>query len=198
MSTQIEVSHFAGGFTAPAVQSAHAFRAAMTAMARPGEINEITGATPPNGLSVAAGSLLLTLCDPDTRLFLAADVDRPAVREWITFHTGAPFVAAGQADFALGGWAALGPHDAYRIGTAEYPDRSATLIVEMGEFSNPNTELRGPGIKDSSQIYLPEHAGFEANSDVFPLGFDTYFTAGNQLCALPRSSRIIPMATEEV
>ncbi|MFV1592552.1 phosphonate C-P lyase system protein PhnH [Phaeobacter sp. JH20_36] len=197
MSTQAQASHFSGGFASPAVQSAHAFRAAMTAMARPGQIMDITGAAPPDDLSVAVGSLLLTLCDPDTGLYLAPDVDTLAVREWVTFHTGAPLVAADVADFALGGWAALAPVDAYRIGTAEYPDRSATLIVEMDELARPNAELSGPGIKDTGQIRLPDLGAFQDNSALFPLGFDTYFTVGSQLCALPRSSRIAPLSKKE-
>ncbi|ATF19545.1 phosphonate C-P lyase system protein PhnH [Phaeobacter gallaeciensis] len=197
MSSQTQASHFSGGFTAPPIQSAKAFRAAMTAMARPGEIKDITGTTPPEGLSVAAGCLLLTLCDPDTSLYLASDVDRPAVRDWITFHTGAPFVRPEQADFAIGGWSALTPLDRYRIGTSEYPDRSATLIVELPSFNTPNAELRGPGIKASTEIWLPDIGPFQANSMLFPLGFDTYFTAGSRICALPRSSQITPLAKEE-
>ncbi|ATG38474.1 phosphonate C-P lyase system protein PhnH [Phaeobacter piscinae] len=196
MPSQTQASHFSGGFTAPPIQSAKAFRAAMTAMARPGEIKAITGATPPEGLSVAAGCLLLTLCDPDTGLYLASDVDRPAVRDWITFHTGALFVRPEQADFAIGGWSALAPLDCYRIGTSEYPDRSATLIVELPCFDTPNAELRGPGIKASTEVWLPDAGPFQANSMLFPLGFDTYFTAGSQISALPRSSRITRLSNK--
>ena len=36
-----------GGFSDPAVQSAHAFRAVMEAMARPGTVQDIAGAEPP-------------------------------------------------------------------------------------------------------------------------------------------------------
>ncbi|APG48306.1 phosphonate C-P lyase system protein PhnH [Phaeobacter porticola] len=197
MSAQLQSSHFAGGFVTPAIQSAHAFRAAMTAMARPGTLCDISGGTPPEGVSEAAGSLLLTLCDPETGLYLAADVDRPALRDWITFHTGAPIVTAAEADFALGGWAALAPYDAYRIGTAEYPDRSATLIVEVVGFDQANALMRGPGIKETAKAALPDIAPFQANASLFPLGFDTYFTAGTQIAALPRSSQITCLSSEE-
>jgi alpha-D-ribose 1-methylphosphonate 5-triphosphate synthase subunit PhnH len=111
--------------------AAHAFRAAMNVMARPGRIERLAGARPPAPLSVAAGVLLLTLCDPETPLHLAGAHDTPEVRGWIAFHTGAPVVGRAQAAFAVGTWEALGPLEGYRIGEAEYPDRSATLIVEM-------------------------------------------------------------------
>ncbi len=183
-------NHFAGGFSAPATDAAHAFRAAMNAMARPGQSFDITGATPPEGISTAAGTLLLTLCDPETKLFLADDVDSEALRAWITFHTGAPIVAAGEADFALGGWDALMPLDQYRIGTSEYPDRSTTLIIEQPAFGAPNAVLSGPGIKDQIKMDLPDVAQLQRNTVMFPLGLDFFFTAGTQVMALPRSSQI--------
>ena len=179
-----------GGFTNAAHQSAHAFRTVMQAMARPGQIHQITGAAPPAPLSIAAGTLILTLCDPGTPVFLAGDHDCAAIRDWVTFHTGAPFSGPKDCSFAIGSWDALLPVSAYPIGTADYPDRSATLIVELPELSASGPTLRGPGIKDSAALSLPESAAFQANARAFPLGLDFYFTAGARLAALPRSTRV--------
>ena len=190
MSLDIETSSYGGGFATPAVDAANAFRAAMNAMARPGRLQEISGAQPPAGISPAAGCLLLTLCDPETGIFLAPDVDSPALRSWLAFHTGAPFMAADRADFALGSWEALMPLSTYRIGTTEYPDRSTTLIVELPEFAAPNASLTGPGIKDSMSFALPDVAACQGNAAQFPLGVDFFFTSGAQLAALPRSTSI--------
>ncbi len=190
MNRMTNTAVYAGGFSDPPVASAHAFRAAMNAMARPGTVQQITGATPPAGISPAAGSVLLTLCDPETGVFLAPDVDSAELRGWLTFHTGAPIVAAEQADFALGGWAALMPLDRFRIGTAEYPDRSATLIVEVAGFEPPNATLSGPGIKDSVRMRLPEPAACAGNAMLYPLGVDLFFTSGDLVAALPRSTQI--------
>ena len=187
---QAEVSQFSGGFVTPAIDAAHAFRAAMNAMARPGQMFDIQGATPPADISPAAGTLTLTLCDPETKVFLASDVDTPGLRAWITFHTGAPIVSPDEADFALGGWQALLPLEQYRIGTPEYPDRSATLIVDQPEFDTPNASLSGPGIKDHIAMGLPDVALLQRNTVLFPLGLDLFFTAGSQIKALPRSSHI--------
>ena len=147
-----------GGFTAAAHQSAHAFRAAMQAMARPGLIVDIGGAVPPAPLSIAAGTLILTLCDPGTPLFLAGDHDCIGVRDWVTFHTGAPLTGAATCSFAVGTWQALLPLSAYPSGTPEYPDRSATLIIEMPLLSATGPILRGPGIKDSAALSVPDVA----------------------------------------
>ena len=141
-----------GGFDDAAVQSSRAFRAALGAMARPGRIHDIIGAAPPAPLSIAAGTLILTLCDPGTPLYLAGAHDCAEVREWVTFHTGAPFSDRATCAFAVGTWEALLPLDGFPIGTPEYPDRSATLIVEMAALSATGVNLRGPGIKDSSSL----------------------------------------------
>lgn len=183
-------SAFEGGFANPPHESAQAFRAAMRAMARPGTIEPIGGGSAPQPLSPAAASLLLTLCDPDTGVHLAGDYDVEDVREWITFHTGAPLAGAADADFALGTWAALQPVSRFKIGTSEYPDRAATLIVEMPVLEQDGARLSGPGIKESASLNLPELAIFQANRKLFPLGIDCFFTAGGTIAALPRSTKV--------
>jgi alpha-D-ribose 1-methylphosphonate 5-triphosphate synthase subunit PhnH len=178
-----------GGFLEAPAQSAVAFRAIMTALARPGDIHTVTGALPPAPLSVAAGVSLLTLCDPETPVFLAPSHDTSDLRNWITFHTGAPLVDAGQALFAVGPWQAL-PLADFAIGTSEYPDRSATLIVELPALSAAGAVLSGPGIKDQAVLSLPETAAFQRNRALFPLGLDFYFTHGDRLAGLPRSTQV--------
>ncbi|ETD89296.1 phosphonate C-P lyase system protein PhnH [Rhodobacter capsulatus] len=178
-----------GGFADPARDAAHAFRACLQAMARPGRVQRITGALPPAPLSPAAGALLLTLVDDTTPLFLAPGLDTQALRGWIAFHCAAPISAPEEAVFALGVWADL-PLDRFRPGTPDYPDRSVTLIVEMAALTPPNARLRGPGIATHQDAALPAIAPFIANRTRYPLGFDCYFCAGADLSALPRSTRV--------
>ena len=79
---------------------------------------------------------------------------------------------AGFADFAQG--------------TAEYPDRSATLILQVESFDGgPELVLKGPGIKDSAKISphpLPADfvARMRANRALFPRGVDLFLVAGDQ------------------
>lgn len=177
-----------GGLADPATDAARAFRACLTALSRPGTIVPLTGAQPPAPLSVAAGTLLLTLLDRTTSVFLAPSHDTPTLRDWITFHCGAPFAAAEEATFALGTWAALDPVTRFAIGQPDYPDRACTLIVECDALSHDGPRLSGPGIKGSARLSLPETAAFRANRALFPLGFDTFLTAGDQIAGLPRST----------
>lgn len=179
-----------GGFTDPARDAARSFRSVMDAIAHPGTIYDITGATPPAPLSIAAGSVLLTLCDTDTPVYLVGDADCDAVRSWIAFHTGAPIADAANCHFAIGTWEALMPLSQYSIGTSEYPDRSATLIVETAGFAANGTTLSGPGIKDTAQLNLPDAEALATNAALYPLGLDVLFTCGSQIAGLPRSTTI--------
>jgi len=177
-----------GGFADAPVDAARAFRAALNAMARPGMIEAVTGAAAPAPVSPAASVLLLTLCDAETPIWLAPGHDTQDVRDWIAFHIGAPMAAPDEAMFALGGWQGLTPLSAFAIGTPEYPDRSATLIVEMDALENTGATLTGPGIKENASLNLPDIAPFQTNRALFPLGLDFYFTCGDQLAGLPRST----------
>ena len=179
-----------GGFANPAFESAHAFRNVMEAMARPGTVHTISGAEPPAPLSKAAGSVLLTLCDMDTPVYLAGGADTDAVREWLAFHTGAPLVGPARSMLAVGSWDALVPLSSYPIGTAQYPDRSATLIIECEALDASGATLKGPGIKDRAALSLPEVQAFQENHRLFPLGLDFILTCGDQLAALPRSTEV--------
>ena len=180
------------GFAEPAIDAAQAFRAIMRAMARPGTIETVAGVAPPPPLSVAAGAVLLTLCDAETPLHLAGEADCAAVRAWITFHTGAPLAAAEGCSFALGTWDALMPLERYPSGTADYPDRSATLIVERPELVPRGVTLRGPGIEAQAHLSLPETAAFRRNAARFPLGLDFLFTSGDRVAGLPRTTQVEP------
>lgn len=179
-----------GGFADAPIQSARAFREILEAMARPGTLHQVAGAHPPQPLSTAAGAVLLTLCDSTTPLFLAGDADCQKVRDWIAFHIGAPLVAAEAAAFALGTWDDLQPVSRFSIGLPDYPDRSVTLIVELDRLTNHGPALTGPGIETVTWLNLPETAAFRANRALFPLGFDTIFTSGERLAALPRTTRV--------
>jgi alpha-D-ribose 1-methylphosphonate 5-triphosphate synthase subunit PhnH len=179
-----------GGFADPPVDAAQAFRAALIALSRPGRIVTVTGAQPPAPLSVAAGVLLLSLTDGTTPVHLAGRLDCPALCDWITFHTGAPLVGASEAMFALGDWAALQPLGRFAIGTPEYPDRSATLIVEVPALAATGARLSGPGIQDAAHLSLPELAAFAENHARYPLGWDAFLTTGDRLAGLPRSTRV--------
>jgi alpha-D-ribose 1-methylphosphonate 5-triphosphate synthase subunit PhnH len=186
----MQAAALSGGFAKPPQDAARAFRAAMNVMARPGVIEQVEGAEPPSPMSVAAGVLALTLLDGETPVYLAGAMDCAEVRDWITFHTGAPLVGREFCAFAIGDWSDLVPLTGYRVGSAEYPDRSATLIVEMPTLVAKGAVLHGPGIKNAAQLGLPEDFAQHRHATQFPLGLDFFFTCKNMLAALPRSTKL--------
>lgn len=178
------------GFANPPVDAARAFRLVLDAMAHPARIIDLPAIDAPTPCSPAAAIALLTLVDATTPLHLAGAHDSEAIRDWVRFHLGAPLVDPQDAAFALGAWDALCPLGRFPQGSADYPDRSATLIVDGAELRNHGARLTGPGIKSETCLALPDTAALRANAGQFPRGLDFMFTSNVQLAALPRSTQI--------
>jgi len=189
------MNDLAPGLADPAHDSQRLFRAVLEGFSHPGRIVALPQAPAGVGpLSAAATAFILTFVDRDTPLWLAPAFDTDAVRDFVRFHTGAPIVT--RKDDAL--FAVPTPDrdsllDGFAIGTDPYPDRSATLIVELPSLSTgPERFLRGPGIQSRAAARLdglPDSfwAEWKANNALFPCGVDLVFTAGSELLALPRS-----------
>ncbi|MGL4404455.1 MAG: phosphonate C-P lyase system protein PhnH, partial [Notoacmeibacter sp.] len=181
------------GFSAPVFDSQSAFRAIMNAMARPGSVQTISLAlTPPTGLPLAAAASILALCDFETSIWVDPQIESAAeITDYCVFQTGCTRATSPQsAQFAivkLQG-AALNL-DQYHQGTAEYPDRSTTVIAIVTELSGgQNYSLSGPGINGTTPFNVQGlQADFATqwaqNRAVFPLGIDMVFCAGTSLLA---------------
>jgi alpha-D-ribose 1-methylphosphonate 5-triphosphate synthase subunit PhnH len=185
-------------FADPTFESQTAFRRVMRAMSAPGSILSC-GETlaPPAPLARAAAATLLTLADFETPLWIAPSFPQ-AVSDYLAFHTGAPRAAApDKAAFALVDLSADGLDLArFALGTAEYPDRSTTIVAQAAAFdAGPRLRLGGPGIKGEATLAVsplpPDFAAqWVANRARFPLGVDLVVVADARLAALPRSVTI--------
>ena len=185
-----------GGFAQPVYDSQAVFRLMMDGMARPGTVKTVTtdvGAPAPLGL--AAGAIALALCDHDTPVWLSAALQKSAVPGWVSFHSGAPITREkAEARFAfIEAGTALPSFGLFASGTQEYPDRSATLVIEVAAFDDGKAlTLSGPGIaatRDMRVKGLPD--GFTGqwtmNRALFPRGVDVVLTAGDRFLCLPRT-----------
>jgi alpha-D-ribose 1-methylphosphonate 5-triphosphate synthase subunit PhnH len=191
-----------GGFPDAVTHAQTVFRSVMDAMARPGSQGLIdVPVAPPAPLGVAAGALLLTLCDHDTPIWLTPVLAKSALPGWIGFHTGASLTSTkSDAKFAFVEAGAPVPSlTQFALGTQEYPDRSTTLVVEIASLEGGQPlQLSGPGIRDTTTIApkgLPETflRQWADNRALFPRGVDLVLTCGPRFIALPRTTKIREM-----
>ncbi|TWG91290.1 alpha-D-ribose 1-methylphosphonate 5-triphosphate synthase subunit PhnH [Mesorhizobium sp. J18] len=189
-----------GGFRQPVFDAQATFRAVMEALARPGTIQKsLAAARPPAPLTPEAGAVALTLCDHDTPIWLDPPLQaEEAVRAWLAFHTGAPIVTnPSDAHFAFVSYpATLISLDNFAQGTQDYPDRSATLVLQVETLANgPAIALEGPGIRTTARLApspMPRHFAEQwvQNRARFPRGIDLVLVAREGVAALPRTTRI--------
>ncbi|MBX9470234.1 MAG: phosphonate C-P lyase system protein PhnH [Rhizobium sp.] len=191
-----------GGFPDAVTHAQQVFRSVMDAMARPGTIGLVdVPVAPPAPLGIAAGALLLTLCDHDTPIWVTPGLSKSALPGWIGFHTGASMTGdKSEAKFAFVEVGAPVPSlTQFASGTQEYPDRSTTLVIEVPALEGGQPlQLAGPGIRDTANIApkgLPETflRQWSDNRGIFPRGVDVILTSGRRFVALPRTTKIREM-----
>ena len=188
----------AAGFADPVHDGQGVFRRLLDAFAYPGRTVEFAADLDgPAPLAPATAAVLLALLDHDTPLFLSDSLDSPAVRDFVRFHAGTPLVARAEgATFAALQSSELLPLDRFEPGTDTYPDRSATIVVQVEALTGGAPTLwRGPGIADANAVSiagLPAGVwtAWRANNALFPCGVDLVFTCGRAAIALPRSVRV--------
>jgi len=190
----------APAFADPVRASQAVFRSVMDATARPGTIVPIGGlAQAPQPLSLAAAAVALSLSDYETPVWLdPALAQSPEIAAWLRFHTGAPLTDdPRQATFGfIADPSRMPQFEAFCQGSMEYPDRGATLVLQVERLSNNGgLRLSGPGIRGSrtlSAAPLPADfaARMRANRALFPRGVDIVLASATKLAALPRSVHV--------
>jgi alpha-D-ribose 1-methylphosphonate 5-triphosphate synthase subunit PhnH len=189
------------GFSHPVFQAQSAFRAVLAALSRPGTVQALgEAAEAPAPLSPGAAAIALTLCDHDTPVWLDEALRaHPSVGEWLRFHCGCPLTEQPrEAAFALvTGAQDVPPFDAFNLGTAEYPDRSTTIVFSVRTFDEgPSLSLMGPGIGGRAAFRadpLPADMAerLTRNRLLFPRGVDLLLVTATAVAGLPRSVRVL-------
>ncbi|MFG1381214.1 phosphonate C-P lyase system protein PhnH [Xanthobacter versatilis] len=196
----------AAGFADPVHDAQRTFAALMRAMSEPARpVPLVSDLAPPTPLSPEMAAAALALLDYETPVYLDATLAAtPDVAAFLRFHTGAPLVEdPAAARFALmGDGAALPDFTRFAQGEPDYPDRSATLIVQVARLGEEGAGeagagenalvLEGPGIK-GRRIFsaAPLPADFArrlaANRALYPLGIDLILCAPGLVAGLPRT-----------
>lgn len=174
------------------------FRCVLKALAEPGMVRslpvEVAG---PEPLGAAATAFCLALADFETPVWCDAAASTPAVASYLRFHCGCPLVSdPHDAAFALIADPGELVLERFAQGSMEYPDRSATVLIQVPSLDHgPVRLLSGPGIAQTQTLRaagLPRDfdARWRANVDGFPLGVDVVFCCGGKIVGLPRTTRI--------
>jgi len=202
----LSLQDIAPGFADSTAQSQLVFRCALDALARPGTPVGIPAASlvsPSVNTCAASASVLLALLDQDCTLWLSPTLANGPAAAWLRFHTGCRVEQdCSKADFV---WAAsiaeLPPLQRLRQGSAEYPDQSATCVVEVTGWrtaaasDSEAVSLRGPGVRDVFTLavdgmdagFVQQHHAMQAHA---PCGVDMFFCAGDAVLGFPRSVRL--------
>lgn len=204
------------GFANPVDDSQAVFRAVLAAFSRPGipvplASRNLPPAVP--GFSQGPLALALALCDGDTPIWLDAAANTPEARRHLRFHCAAPF----ETDPAKASFVFISrPEDmprlsAFNPGRADFPDRSTTLVINVGPAGAgaSDMELSGPGVKGNDRgawqrfrvSGLPAwfRQDWDENHAAYPLGIDVVFVGATAtdagepsvgLLGLPRTARV--------
>lgn len=202
ISPPLDQAGLAAGFADPAHDAQGVFRAVLSAMSRPGAVQELSALpgrpATGNGLGPGLLAVLLALADLETPVWLAPGLAGAHDADFLRFHCGCPLVEdPAQARFAVAD-ANLEPDHLARLprGEPEYPDRSATVLLAVaGLAPGRGMRLSGPGIAGSARLEVaglaPAVRDFlPGNRELFPLGLDFVFVAGARVACLPRSVRV--------
>jgi alpha-D-ribose 1-methylphosphonate 5-triphosphate synthase subunit PhnH len=183
-------------FAQPVDDAQRTFRALLSTMAEP-LLPRALPVLPPAlpGLKAATAALLYTLADQDVRVWLPALPDDTVAS--LRFHTGMRLADLPEhADFiVIAAGMPLPDLTSLKAGSAEYPDRSATLLIEMDGFNQEQVEGSGPGFAAPRRFGAAGlSAGFwqawQDNHARFPLGVDAVLISDTHIAGLPRSVRI--------
>jgi alpha-D-ribose 1-methylphosphonate 5-triphosphate synthase subunit PhnH len=188
------------GFADPVTAAQAVFRAILAATSRPGTVHGIgADLSAPAPLTPAIAAIALTLCDQDTTVWLDAPLRAAKdVATWLRFHCGAKIVDdPAAASFALVADVRGAPaFDCFNLGTADYPDRSTTIVLGVESFqAGAELVLEGPGIKTRQNFRaapLPDDIASRlvVNRGLFPRGVDLILASASEIAALPRSVRL--------
>jgi alpha-D-ribose 1-methylphosphonate 5-triphosphate synthase subunit PhnH len=186
------------GLPNPGRDSQAIFRIILDSMANPGRIAALpTLVKAQDGLGSSAAAICLALADHETPLWLDPSLASPAASTFLRFHTGAPIAPAPDvADFVVLQGAST-PLNLFKTGSDAYPEGGATVIIQVRGLSphGPLT-LLGPGIDGQRRLGVDGLAASFWNeraavNNGFPRGIDLIFCAGEQITALPRTTRIV-------
>lgn len=181
------------------------FRMILDAMAKPGVIKIIDGIkiNPPMGIHHSSILIGFALFNADAS-FCSLQLNQKEITDYLVLNTGGLSILKNAADFIfINGLQSSELLSSIKIGTLEYPENGATVIIDVENISDcfregyKGLKLSGPGIADEHHVFVnglnDTIISFrsEINSE-YPLGVDLILTdEHHKMVCIPRTSKII-------
>lgn len=172
-------------YTPAEARARETFLALMWALSYPGRVYDLPGGNPLTLIGEALLDLETSFFTPDRDL------------SHVLMQTGArllPAEAAAYHFYPVLDDRALESIERASVGTMQFPDQAATILVRAVLESGAPLRLRGPGIQDENLITLgdvPAHFWtLRQRAMRYPLGWDVYVIDGSRVVGLPRSTTI--------
>ena len=182
----------------PAHDNQRIFRAILLTMAQPGTVTVLGNwPKPPKGLHPAAAAVCLALVDMDTPLWVGTHAPMD-VTTYLRFQCGCPLPRK-EENCAFGlilNGNDLPDLERFNPGEIEYPDRSATLIIQVSSIDlGRGVHLSGPGTRNETRLHVDGldpafWKSLQQNNRRFPLGYDVILATKTEIASLPRSVQV--------
>ena len=184
-------------FQHPVADAQYSFRRILKALSEPGSLVRLPAVNGFDALGSASTCVHLTLVDQDTPLWISPQLDSDVLRQNLRFHTGALLTNdPTNVSFAL----AAGSLDsatllAFPCGDEMSPELATSVVVQVDSLEGGTPlRLQGPGIEQQRIVTMQLPAAVTRyllnRPHRFPLGLDFLFTCGEQLLAIPRTTRV--------
>jgi alpha-D-ribose 1-methylphosphonate 5-triphosphate synthase subunit PhnH len=188
----------------PVHEAQRHFRQILNATARPGTLEQLRDETlNPVGLHGASALVAFTLLNGDVRFY----VDEAALdcSSYLLINTSSQPCGCEEADYLFfKGSADFSRLRTARVGTLEYPEQGATVIVDVQQLHHTHTPqaaqllLSGPGVDGECTLFVTglqddffQHRA--ACNQEYPLGIDVILTdVQGHLVSIPRTTRVVP------
>lgn len=179
-------------------QAQAVFRVLLDCMAGPGKVSQLPVAHPIASDDENLLAVLESLVDQEVAVWVCPGLSE-RIGQTLLSRTRVRQAHLSQADYVVADRAGLpAAISGARIGSIEYPDEGATLIISCNSLADGPVELTlsGPGVSGTAQLRVAGVPGgdfqalAERNSD-FPLGLDlTLVSWDGMVACIPRSTQI--------
>ena len=197
----MDLKQIALGFKDVGYSSQRIFRQVMQAFSRPGNIYSVADDISQTPYAPgAATQILLAMLDSETSLFISKSTSKHRLDDYLRFHTACNMAQQpNDAQFSYFSISDNLPHlSEMAIGSDEYPDQGATILIEVSEFkvdAVTGVSISGPGLKEPKRIDIVGIANSfwqerQTLQKEFPKGIDLLFCCGLEFIGLPRSTQV--------